>query len=151
MTAVKDHKILVEKGFYDFNKWPVRIAAGTKMRVTKEEYNLMKGSDPDSIQLEGVSPPPEIVQAIVEAARKEKRAKTQVSDPLEELLIAEEETQVSAFEVIADVLEFEPTEDYQAALDADGDTLVDPPEDIEEWEPIGWYKAQLSKGGGLDE
>jgi hypothetical protein len=145
MAEVKDHEIMVESGFYDFNKYPERIQAGTKMRVTKSQFMLMKGSDPDSIILLGVSPPADLLKAIVESARAEKAerdALEQDENPPMRDATEEEETQEA---------EFEPTPEYQQALDEDGDTLVDPPEDEEDWQPVGWYKAQLSKDGGLDD
>ena len=79
--GLKDHEIMVEEGFYDMQRWPERIPAGTKMRVTAAQYRLMKGSDPNSIQLLSVSPPPDALQRIVEAARAEKAKEVQDWQP----------------------------------------------------------------------
>lgn len=113
---LKDHEIELESGFYDFQRYPERIAAGTKMNVTADQYKLMKGSDPDSVQLIRVGPPKSMIENMVKAAREEKALKAELA------------------ELKADL------EDELAELD-----------EPEDWEPIGWYKAQLSKNGGLDE
>lgn len=69
--GLNDHLVEFPEGFYDMQKWPERLPVGHQMRVTKEQYVLMKGSDP-SVQLVSVGPDPETVRRIVEAARKER-------------------------------------------------------------------------------
>jgi hypothetical protein len=122
--APKDHVVLFEQRFHDYGKYPKKIPAGTTLRMTKSMYNLLKGSDPDNVQLQEVSPPPGVLERIFAAAKEEKEA---------------------------EFVEFEPTPEYQEALDSEGDILVDPPLPIEDWKPIGWYAAQLAKNGGMDD
>jgi hypothetical protein len=108
---IKDHVVLFERRFHDLGKWPTAIKQGTEIRMTKAQYRLMKGSDPDGVQLVEVSAPPGVLERIFAAAQAEKDA--------------EKEAEL--------VKEFP------------GGNLV------EDWQPIGWYKAQLSKNGGMDE
>lgn len=94
--GLNDHLVEFPEGFYDMARWPERLPAGHQMRVTKEQYVLMKGSDP-SVTLVSVGPDPEVVRRMVEAARQEKQSET------------------------------------------------------EDWQPVGWYKAQLSKDPEIKE
>lgn len=100
---VRDHVICAVEGFFDFGKYPEILNPGDTATVTRQQYILMKGSDP-SVELVRIQPPTDILKRIVQAARDEVAAeKEQVADP----------------EV--------------------------------EWKPVGWYKAQLMKNGGMDE
>ena len=106
-AGLLDHEILVEEGFYDMQRYPERIPAGKKLRVTKEQYVLMKGSDPNSIQLLSVGPDPDTLARIIADAKAEK------------------------------------TEEKEVVVQ--GSNLVEEAD----WQPVGWYKAQLMKDKDL--
>lgn len=127
MDEVKTHVVLFEKRFLDFNKWPEEIPLGTQMRLTKSQYQLLKGSDPDAVTLVEVSTPPEVLERIFAAARAEKAAEI-----LDDELTPYEPGDVP--EEVSDLLEHTIPQEI----------IVDD-EDVT-WEPVGWYKAQLAKG-----
>ena len=126
MSVIKDHVVKCDEGFYDMQRYPERIEHGGTAVVTKETFRQMKGSDP-SVRLLRIEPPKEILQAIVENARKEKAARGQV--------------------VIRDATPEE--EEVEAALKQVADPS--PTDEPRSWEPVGWYKAQLNKDGGMDD
>jgi hypothetical protein len=108
---IKDHVVLFERRFHDLGKWPTTIKQGTEIRMTKAQYRLMKGSDPDGVQLVEVSAPPGVLERIFAAAQAEKDAEK----------------------------EAELVKEFPGGRE------------VEDWQPIGCYKAQLSKNGGMDE
>ena len=74
-----------------------------------------------SVRLLRIQPPKDILQSIVESARAEKRAKEAVEKADK---LVEMKTAASTVTTVAD----EP-----------------------DWQPVGWYKGQLNKNGGMDD
>ena len=100
MAEIKDHLVRCDEGFYDMQRYPERIAHGSKVLVTRTQYRQMKNSDP-SIQLIKIQPPVDVLTRLVASAKAEHDEKKSITE--------------------------EP-----------------------DWQPIGWYAAQLAKGAKDD-
>ena len=118
MTAVKDHVVKCDEGFYDMQRYPERVEHGGTIKVTQAQFKQMKNSDP-SIRLIRIEVPLDILKRIVTTARKEKA----------ELSVSPD----GNLDVISGSI-FPPE--------------VDSP--VADWQPVGWYKGQLNKDGGMN-
>ena len=142
MIGREDHVVQLDEGFYDMTIHQGRMQVGTQLTVTKQKYQRMKGSDP-SVQLVRILPPdPAILKAVVESARKEKREKDAQIAAAKEVVVRDATPEEEAEELELVRLEAEAEADYQ-----DDEKVQEPKAD---WKPVGWYKAQLSKDGGLE-